>query len=587
MGDDSPITDPKAALAASVSQATRSSRAWNKAEFKAACRAARPHVERELRSRGRAFSSDDVRLGIKTSLRAYADQYGVRLPTRSSLGKTELEVMAGEICGAFSFPWQSFLPPQVKVAFNAAKSGSPKAASWLSKFFGGKSKVAPAPAPLAPSSKAAPAQAPASPPEAPKTASSGSSDSLGSADDSLGAWFHRLNPLYWVKSADERSLIDKERQAWIDNAALQKKLGKREVVLQQGQKAVDARRAVEAAQARAAEIETQLKSIETQLAGACRGTSNLGGEDGYAGRIARVSTKNVLSLEKGNESFVSPDSSYDAVVGEKGYAGRIASVSKKNVLSLEKGSESFVSPDSSYDAVVGDKENPFTDVAPADAAPVLSKIKRARSLNENNIADLAPIAAKLRAGLPLSPDDSSKVLLYLARNEQLHEFRKRLVSGDSLSGNPSKNKISRHVVLGAVKAMTPTEQQMLSQLTTLAKQGNPHAIKGLALLRAQGYATTASPPSTSMGSLISDTFNVVKSAVALPFKAAYQGTKWVARKTGITKGGILPRAGEDGPPTCRCQAPPSRRRPSPRCRRPIRGRVPSTAADGRRRAGRG
>ena len=95
---------------------------------------------------------------------------------------------------------------------------------------------------------------------------------IGSGD-SLGAWLHELNPLYWLKSKQERDLVDKERQAWIDNAELQKKNAKKQEVLESGQKAAVAQQAVQAAQARAAEIEAQLKSIETQLTGACSGTN--------------------------------------------------------------------------------------------------------------------------------------------------------------------------------------------------------------------------------------------------------------------------------------------------------------------------
>ena len=56
--------------------------------------------------------------------------------------------------------------------------------------------------------------------------------------------------------------------------------------------------------------------------------------------------------------------------------------------------------------------------------------------------------------------------------------------------NPSKNKLQRHVVLGAVKAMTPNEQEKMAQIVALAKQGNTNAQKALIALQAQGYAAT-------------------------------------------------------------------------------------------------
>ena len=52
-------------------------------------------------------------------------------------------------------------------------------------------------------------------------------------DDSLGAFMQKLNPLYWFKSPEQRKLIDAERQAWIDNAKLQKQVGKQEEVVEQ------------------------------------------------------------------------------------------------------------------------------------------------------------------------------------------------------------------------------------------------------------------------------------------------------------------------------------------------------------------
>ena len=139
-----------------------------------------------------------------------------------------------------------------------------------------------------------------------------------------------------------------------------------------------------------------------------------------------------------------------------------------------------------------EKEDPYTDtiLSPKDAAPVLGKIKKARQLNADNEAELAPICAKLQSNKPLSPDESAKILILLARNEQLHEFRKGLVSGELYAKNPSARAIRRNVMMGAVAAMTPTEQLMLAQMTALAKQGNPNAIKALATLKAQGYAVT-------------------------------------------------------------------------------------------------
>ena len=359
----------------------------------------------------------------------------------------------------------------------------------------------------------------------------GSGDSLGcKPTSSLGAWLHQLNPLYWLKSPEERKLVDVQRQAWIDNAELQKKNAKRQEVLETGQKAVEARQAVLAAQARSAEIEQQLKSIETQVLGACHGEP-LG--------IATI---------VGRAELVGKDSD-------------------------------------------DRKPDPFADDVDArDAAPVIAKVKKARQLNADNSRELAPICAKIQSGSPLSPEETSKVLILLARNEQLHEFRKSLVRGDAAvyTDNPSARKIQRHVVLGAVKAMTPTEQQMLTQIVTLSKQGNPNAQKALDALRAQGYAVTMgyAPPTaqvagqaltpdeqkklaalisaakgghqgalraiavlntqgyrvrlgedTYVGWGIDDAVKLALTPVTVPLKYVWKGTKAVGRALGITHGG--------------------------------------------------
>jgi hypothetical protein len=356
----------------------------------------------------------------------------------------------------------------------------------------------------------------------------GSGDSLGAT---LGAWLHQMNPLYWLKSKEQRDLIDKERQAWIDNAELQKQAGKRQEVLATAQKASEAQQAVAAAKARSAEIEAQLKAIETQLSGACLGSSSSMGTIGPA-----------------------------EIVGFAEIIGRDD----------------------------GRKENPFEDNLPAaDAAPVLAKVKKARSLNDDNAKELAPICAKMQNGQPLSPTESSKVLILLARNEQLHEFRKNLVSGEAFAANPSRNKIQRHVMLGAVKAMTPTEQKMMAQIVALSKQGNPNAQKALAALQAQGYAVTMgyAPPTaravgvpmtpaeqtklaalikaakqkhpgalraiallntqgykvmlgndTYVGWGIDDAFSLALKPVTVPLKYLWKGTKAAARGLGITHG---------------------------------------------------
>jgi len=515
---DAPSMDTQAAVDTAVSRATNSKRRWNRKTLAVACGAARPAVARELRSRGKAFTAGDLKNTTKVHVQKYADKHGVVLPPRVVLGKNALEAVAGDICGAFSLHWTDFMPPQVKVAAKAAQEGSPMAQSWLKKYFGhGSSSPAPA-APATPTTPTTPAAKTAL--AVSKPAETAAADEAGSGD-SLGDWMYQLNPAYWLKSAEERKLIDQEKQAWSDNAELQKKIAKRDVVLKQGEKALEAKQAVTAAQARTAEMEAQLKAIQSQLSGACGGIQE------------------ILGADKKRNPF-------------------------------------------------DEKPDPFADDVPAyDAAPVLKKIGKARQLNADNSADLAAVAAKLLMNQPLSPDEVSKILLLLSRNEQLHEFRKGLVSGENFSQNPSAAKIQRHVVLGAVKALTPDEQQKLAHIIALAKQSNPNAQKALAALKAQGYAATmgaacsggpaarlSGKPLTleeqqklsqivaqakqgnpnaqkalallqaqgqvvvvggTMGFGISDAWSIA----TLPVRGALAATNWTARKLGITKGGSV------------------------------------------------
>ena len=615
------------AVNAAISRATNSSRQWTRQTLYAAYRAARPIIEASLRATGQVFTKSQVRASLKPYVAAYVSQYAVMTPPGTNIGATQLQAIAGDICGSFSMPWTAFMPPQVQMAAKLAEGGNAKAKGWLAKLFGGRTSAPAAPAtPSAPTPSAAAKPTAASAPVVAAAAATeeklsgwswnnnrygrqivqsstpygsssyqnqggqrhrrhhhrrhdqsqqlnpatgqpysainpatgqpyvnpatgqpysainpstgqpystinpatgqpyyappainpstgqpytsqttspgyvpswtpasavstalatanpstqttynpylsqsinpatgqpygainpstgqpygaidpttgqpyvanvtiygdekiGSGDSLGS--QTLGAWTQKLNPFYWLKSAEERKLVDAERQAWIDNAYNQKLNEKRQVVVDQAQKALVAKQASAAAYAKTAELEAQLKSIESQVLGACSGCSDLGRED-------------ILGF-----------------------------------------SDAGAPSDDDTDTLT-----------PKDVGPVVKKIAKARQLNADNGAALKPIADKLAHGAPLSPDETSKLLILLARNEQLHEFRKNLVSGESYSSHlpaPVAKKLQSVVVMGAVKALTPAEQAMLAQMITLAKQGNPNAKEALVALKAQGYAAS-------------------------------------------------------------------------------------------------
>jgi len=611
------------AVNVAISRATQSSRQWTRQTLYAAYKAARPIVEQNLRASGQAFTKSQVRAALKPYVAAYVSQYAVITPPGTNIGATQLQAIAGDICGGFSMPWTAFMPPQVQMAAKLAEAGNPKARSWLSKLFGKGAAPSPtlpahpisaAPGATAPVVAAPPKEAPTAKEEdlagwsfnpvssasqamrqvtragvpygtsaypnqgqgqrpddqdgrrrhrhhkhhrrdgqsfgsqainpatgqpyvnpstgqpystinpatgqpytsinpatgqpyaqpnspgyvptwQPASATStlpttttynpylpqtygtnpatgqpygavnpatgqpytaygqnidpstgqpyvqdvtiygiGSGDSLGKS--SSGAWTQKLNPLYWLKSAEERKLVDAEKQAWIDNAYNQKQNEKKQKTLDLAQKALVAKQASADAYAKTAEMEQQLKSIESQVLGACSECSKLGRED---------------------------------ILG---------SSAKPNPF------EGAPTSDDSDDTLT-----------PKDVAPVVKKIAKARQLNADNGAALKPIADKLAHGAPLSPEETSKLLILLARNEQLHEFRKNLVSGEAFSRSPVAKQLKRVVVMGAVKALTPTEQLQLAQMVDLAKQGNPNAKAALTTLQAQGYAATmgASP----------------------------------------------------------------------------------------------
>ena len=166
---------------------------------------------------------------------------------------------------------------------------------------------------------------------------------------------------------------------------------------------------------------------------------------------------------------------------------------------------------------------------------MLDRVKKARALNTNNAADLASVSKKMSAGKPLTPPESASVLQYLARNERLHEFRKSLVSGENYATNPARPIIQKQVMLGAMKAMTPTEQQMMVQIVKLAKTGNPNAQAALKKLQAQGYAVTMG---SDMGFGISDAFSIATAPIKYGIVKPLQ---WTAKKLGITHSSSSPQ----------------------------------------------
>jgi len=130
-GANSYVLDVQAAVNKAVSAATRNLRQWTRQTLYAAYKAARPIVISDLRQQGKAFTASEVKAAVRPRVAAYVSQYGVSLPAGTRVGSTPLEAVAGDVCGAFSLPWTSFMPPQIQAVAKAAQSGSPKAQGWL------------------------------------------------------------------------------------------------------------------------------------------------------------------------------------------------------------------------------------------------------------------------------------------------------------------------------------------------------------------------------------------------------------------------------------------------------------------------
>jgi hypothetical protein len=92
-------------------------------------------------------------------------------------------------------------------------------------------------------------------------------ETLALAGDESGAWLHKLNPRYWLKSKDERRFEDIERDMWVENAKLNKKLSRRQVALEQGFKAQQAAEAVNRARAQSADTDAQINALSASLRG--------------------------------------------------------------------------------------------------------------------------------------------------------------------------------------------------------------------------------------------------------------------------------------------------------------------------------
>jgi len=349
-----------------------------------------------------------------------------------------------------------------------------------------------------------------------------------------GAWLHKLNPGYWFKPAEERALKDREIEAWKENAELQKKLGKRQDVLAQAERAKSAADAVRAAQEQAAATEAQLKAIESSIKGELVEPAKTISSGTFVGHenptpISKV-VQNALAkagkLEVANQLYAKILAGRALTGAEAQAAAEIAKILQR--VKVVHGDLYAATPaylTAVHGAFVGGCMLRGVDVAReknqlcARAATVLGKRLDGQTLSECDERGVLALAQKTR--------DLRQVV---------HAHAAGKVGWEELVDRDSK--LSRSAACGAAAAaMTPAEAKMLAALRSLAKAGNPRAVEGLRRLRASGAVVGGD----LCGSAISDTFRYATAPIWLPAKHLYKGAKWTGQKLGIvSKGGSSP-----------------------------------------------
>ena len=341
-----------------------------------------------------------------------------------------------------------------------------------------------------------------------------------SGDDS-GAWFHKVSPSYWFKSAEEKKLIDAEKEKWIENAKLQKQLGKQQEVLDQAQKAKAAAEAVEAAKKQSEATAAQLKAIEASIKGTLMGSF--------------VGHENPTEISKTIESALS----------KTGQQKRAAELYAKIV------SGQALSPDEVKDAreiaktlhrvkvVHGDlyqKAPVYLSALHGDFIGACMAADVQLALQRNKICGRAAnaLGEKIASSQTLSGEDERALASLGRQTALLQKFARAHVSGKAHGILDRSADLKRSIVAGTIKAaMTPAEVKMVAAIHSLAKAGNPRAAEGLRRLRESG----AIMGGDHVGLSISETFKYATAPVWLPAKHLYAGAKWTGKKLGIVSKG--------------------------------------------------
>lgn len=350
---------------------------------------------------------------------------------------------------------------------------------------------------------------------------------LSAEGTTSGAWAHKLNPLYWLKSSEERNLVDKEREGWIENARIQKEAGKRQEVLAQAEKAKQAADAVAAAKAQAEATEAQLAAIKASISGDL--------------------------MERLPETFVGhekPTAVSEVVVkaldedGKKDRAKEIwAKIVKKEALDEAdlRDARAIAKILRRVKVVHGDlvkDDSRFSDTLGAFAGACLSgRVEAARAKSSLCGKAAAILAEKIASGSPLDEREKQAARKLGSGVASGRKIVCACTSSGAFVGLDKAEVLRRHCVVGAAQAaMTPAEKKMISAMQKLAKAGNPRAASALASLRKSGAVVGGD----HVGSIISDSFNWAMKPLKLPAQMLYKGAKWTGQQLGIVSKGSSP-----------------------------------------------
>lgn len=87
------------------------------------------------------------------------------------------------------------------------------------------------------------------------------------ADHELGAWLHKLNPLYWFKTKKEREFIDLEKQKGKEHVKAKEALKKKEKAYQAAKRAEATARAAEKVKSEVSALEAEMARIKEAISG--------------------------------------------------------------------------------------------------------------------------------------------------------------------------------------------------------------------------------------------------------------------------------------------------------------------------------